>query len=198
MSFNDSGHVPSSTFPTLGGIAASLAVDAQGVIAAAKEAQQAFLASQISDEKRRALEAITNEQRTAVQAVMDSMATTARPAAVAQGAMLRDPANVQKLTNGKTIHVYVRKGGDNHERWLSFTIPDNIAQLEVMQKGIAIDGNQALWSVGRGEYDSNEKSWSYAGPLSDRIHNSLPDALLDEEQHVAEWLKDRGYTVIFS
>ena len=102
---------------------------------------------------------------------MDKMRKTAP--VLPSGAMLRDP-RTSKNDRWKDDSADARKGGDNHERWVSFTIPDGTSQLEVMQKGIAIDGNQALWSVGRGEYDSNEKSWSYAGPLSDRTQLAPP------------------------
>ena len=50
-----------------------------------------------------------------------------------------------------SITVYVRKGLEKHERIVSFTPPTEFSQLELMDAGWAIDGNQALRSITVGQ-----------------------------------------------
>jgi len=46
-----------------------------------------------------------------------------------------------------SVTVYVRKGFEKHERTLTFIPPAEFSQLELMDDGWAIDGNQMLRSV---------------------------------------------------
>src|SRR5712692_637052 len=66
---------------------------------------------------------------------------------VDQGKLLRDPENIRRLTDGKVIVAYVRKGASDNERRVGFARPENIPVGELLKRGIAIDGNQALFSV---------------------------------------------------
>jgi len=46
-----------------------------------------------------------------------------------------------------SVTVYVRKGVEKHERLVTFIPPTVFSQLELMDDGWAIDGNQMLRSV---------------------------------------------------
>ena len=56
-----------------------------------------------------------------------------------------------------SIQVYVRKGLDKSERLLSFIPPGEFSQKELVDTGWAIDGNQALRSIGVKELFSVER-----------------------------------------
>jgi hypothetical protein len=108
------------------------------------------------------------------------------------------------------VEVYVRKGADNRERWLSFTLPDTDIfntpdfQLALLRKGVALDGNQALWSISRvlntakaqRLYTENPSDYEYAGVFGNGGF-TLPDALAAEQLAVADWLKDQGFQALF-
>lgn len=55
------------------------------------------------------------------------------------------------------IKIYVRKGADDEERYLTFRIPDWLSQGEVLDQGWAIDGNQVLVAVGKRDLLSTER-----------------------------------------
>lgn len=70
------------------------------------------------------------------------------------------------------VQVYVRKGLDNDERYLSFIVPDWLSQGEVLDKGWAIDGNQVLFAVSKKE-------------------------LLAAERDLVDWFRQKGHGITF-
>ena len=72
----------------------------------------------------------------------------------------------------REVRVYVRKGTERGERWITFPIPDDISHSELMQNGWAIDGNQAILSV----------------PIT---------GLANKERQLMEWFRQKGYTTLF-
>lgn len=70
------------------------------------------------------------------------------------------------------VQVYVRKGLEDDERYLSFRFPDWLSQGEVLDKGWAIDGNQVLFSVSKRE-------------------------LLTAERELVEWFRQKGHGITF-
>ena len=96
------------------------------------------------------------------------------------------------------INVYVRKGAHNQERFLSFPIPPKaFVQDELLDLGVSIDGNQALWSV-TGSFDQDLPGWRYWGIFQEGFSESLPGALAREQRAVAEWLKAKGFRARFA
>ena len=86
------------------------------------------------------------------------------------------------MTDRKTIDVYIRLCKENREdcREITFRIPDGISQEEVLDRGYAIDGNEALRQV----------------PDSDTAP-ALAEALRDEQYGLRAWLGEYGYEVTF-
>jgi len=89
------------------------------------------------------------------------------------------------MTDRKKIQVdvYVRLDASETGREVSFRIPDDIPQHELLDKGYAIDGNSALTGV------------SAYGTGEDFV--SLADALREQQQSLRTWLDEKGYTVVF-
>jgi hypothetical protein len=70
------------------------------------------------------------------------------------------------------VKVYVRKGLDNDDRFLSFIVPEWLSQGEVLDKGWAIDGNQVLFAVSKKE-------------------------LLAAERDLVDWFRQKGHGITF-
>jgi hypothetical protein len=84
------------------------------------------------------------------------------------------------------IDVYVRLDESEKGRELSFRIPDDITQKEILDSGYAIDGNQVLIGVS-----------AYVEQGTGRVV-TLAEALRDLQQELVEWLGTTwGYTVVF-
>ena len=79
------------------------------------------------------------------------------------------------------IHIYVRKGRGDDERVITFLLPQDVAHTEWLQRGYAIDGNQAMITV---KGDSN------GGP-------ALSDALCTTQRDLVVFLAESGYPVHF-
>jgi hypothetical protein len=71
-----------------------------------------------------------------------------------------------------SIKVYVRKGVEKSERLITFVPPAEFSQLELIDDGWAIDGNQALQTV----------------PINRLKHT---------ESKLVEWFRQKGYTTFF-
>jgi len=83
------------------------------------------------------------------------------------------------------VHVYRTADEDADARHMSFTIPEGIAQAELLERGWAIDGPYALKTV-EPYVDSAGTTWS------------LGDALQSEEHDLVTWLGDKeGHEVRF-
>ncbi len=71
------------------------------------------------------------------------------------------------------VEVYVRRGSSNkEERYITFCIPEWLSQGEVLDKGWAIDGNQVLFTVAKGN-------------------------LLSAERELVEWFRQKGHGITF-
>lgn len=78
------------------------------------------------------------------------------------------------MTEGieQPVQVYVRRGLDNDERYISFVMPDWLNQGEVLDRGWAIDGNQVLFAVSKRE-------------------------LLAAERQLVDWFREKGHGITF-
>lgn len=70
------------------------------------------------------------------------------------------------------VQVYVRKGVEDDERYITFRFPEWLSQGEVLDKGWAIDGNQVLFSVSKRN-------------------------LLNAERELVEWFRQKGHGITF-
>jgi hypothetical protein len=118
-----------------------------------------------------------------------------------QGAALKRPENIAKLTDPRSLAIYVRKGASDDERWLSFRIPEGVDQVELLEAGFAIDGNQAVVSVSQTDLDG-EGRMGYAYRIFDpkpdwESDDNLPDALQHAEIALMTYLKGRGFSITF-
>ena len=97
-----------------------------------------------------------------------------------------------------SITVFVRKDG-NDFRSLSFQRPEEVEQLDAIERGFAIDGRNVVISVGPDWVDGTDVF--YRGPdgstASDDIR-PLAGVLRDTEAYLVKWLGDLGYKVEFA
>ncbi len=91
----------------------------------------------------------------------------------------------------KTVTVYVRKGSRNDSRTFSFDRLNEIEDIALLDKGIAIDGNQAMFEIVPDE-DGN-----YAGPFVDTGDVTLSEMISEVESNLVEWFEEIGYSVEF-
>jgi len=91
------------------------------------------------------------------------------------------------------IQVYVRKLDDD-ARSLSFRLPEGLPQADLVEKRVALDGNQALWTVGP-VATSGPTQWR--GRFNIRYQPNLSDALAEEQAELVAWAKTKGYEVTF-
>ncbi len=98
----------------------------------------------------------------------------------------------------KNITVYVRLGENEDVRTLSFDIPPNITQADLLDEGFAIDGHSAVYAV-KGYYNDEHVHYPEDAPASAREAWYVPlhDALRQEQENLIGWLKKKGYTVTF-
>jgi len=99
------------------------------------------------------------------------------------------------MADRETITIYVRLGpnDDESQRLLSFKRPASIPSSELLELGLAIDGNQVVSCVS--EMENHE---GFTGPLQAGWGSVLMDALLEEEKALAAWLDRHGYDVEFA
>jgi hypothetical protein len=71
------------------------------------------------------------------------------------------------------VHVFVRLGVDKIERVITFVIPKHIVQTDLLDVGIAVDGNQGI------------------------LVAASPKDLLEKETLVRNFLKDHNCTTVF-
>jgi hypothetical protein len=86
-----------------------------------------------------------------------------------------------------TIRVYVRlgNGSDKPVRELSFKIPSDIDQEDLLEYGFAIDGHTATLAVKA--YTDEDGDFI---PLSEALH--------DAQEEIVEWFDERDYDVVFA
>lgn len=99
----------------------------------------------------------------------------------------------------ETVKVFVRKpAGDDDARVLSFRIPDGLKDYfileaqELWSRGIALDGNQYIWTVERAEPPLP----GYVAPWSGETRGSLSAALAADETAVLRFFHEHGYSVL--
>jgi hypothetical protein len=100
------------------------------------------------------------------------------------------------------IKVSVRKGADG-ERLLSFPRPERIPTSELLERGVAVEGDQAVFSVS-GAWDPDEQRRVYTYPRFDLSvlprfgqADSLPEALAATEEGLVTFFKGYDYEVEF-
>ncbi len=111
----------------------------------------------------------------------------------------------------ETIRVYVRllednshPGGDEREgRSISFQLPERIPVAELLQRGVAIDGNRAMFAVG---WDDSVSSVGYPVYRSNFVNPdggntsywAFSSALAEAERELVDFLAEYDYTVQFA
>lgn len=92
------------------------------------------------------------------------------------------------------ITVYVRLGenGDKSARTLTFPTPEGINQGEALKTGLAIDGNEFVGAVYKGE----KGRYHHTG-VCPKPHTSLPSALRCIQLRLLRWLEGHGYAADF-
>jgi len=70
------------------------------------------------------------------------------------------------------VSVYVRKGIENDERYMTFRFPDWLSQGEVLDMGWAVDGNQVL-------------VFAYKADLQ------------TVQRKIVEWFRQKGFGITF-
>lgn len=99
------------------------------------------------------------------------------------------------MADRETITVYVRLGPNDNEyqRTLTFKRPGRVPSSELLELGLAIDGNQVVSCVSPRVDDEG-----FTGPLQDAYScPTLMDALREEEKTLIAWLDGHGYDVEF-
>jgi len=96
-----------------------------------------------------------------------------------------------------TVKIYVRLGESDRERVVSFRIPDGIDPLELLERGLALDGNQAAFSVTESDGDP-EEGIGFGSPLIERGNRTLTGALGDSQRALVAFLRDRGFEPLFA
>lgn len=94
------------------------------------------------------------------------------------------------------ILIYVRKGHSESERILSFHIPTEFPQKELLEKGFAIDGDNAVYSI----MDDSD-AWVVDTKTKETRRGpgkTMLDKLLDTQQSLMKWLTEKGYRVRFN
>lgn len=111
------------------------------------------------------------------------------------------------MTDSKTVTVYVRLGATKDSRELTFKIPAGISTSELLDKGFAIDGNEAVTGIGpiHSSYNDPEDGWQtfvyYASDPTDEgeyQYPSLASALREEQRFIKRTLKEYSYEVEFA
>jgi hypothetical protein len=115
-----------------------------------------------------------------------------------------DAAEDSSMPEEQTVMVYVRKGADDNERWLSFRPPASVDSTELLERGYALDGNQAIASISpQFEEATQVTQWWFPtlkepNPTADYSwEHSLPDALRNAELALVAYFKQRNHRVIF-
>jgi len=97
------------------------------------------------------------------------------------------------------ITVYVRKGRTDHERILSFNRPPDIPQTDILEAGMAFDGNAVVSAV---EWNDRAGHFIHALHVGDEPcrehHQSLAGALRCAEAQLFTWLVLHDYEVEFA
>lgn len=148
-------------------------------------------------------------------AVTTGAPATQTPISVSPTTKPTPPERTRAADDPETVTVYVRKGSTNDERWLSFNVPARLDSFELLSMGVALDGNQGIFSVSKGaavDWVSKEDGTvmpSYAYPTFVEVEeafalnpawatcSTLPDALREAELGLAKFLKSRGFSVAF-
>lgn len=97
-----------------------------------------------------------------------------------------------------TVKIYVRMNGDRKEdeREITFRIPEGVDALELLDLGMAIDGNQAAFSVAPA-WGADEPCWE--GPFTHEGSSStLTAELAAQQRELVKFLRSRGFQPQFA
>ncbi len=91
------------------------------------------------------------------------------------------------------IAVYVRKGSKETDRIITFQRPENTLASDLLDQGMAIDGNQV-----RVEVSYNPATEYFESTLKNTYpSDSMTHALLETERRVCIFLEARGLEAVF-
>ena len=94
----------------------------------------------------------------------------------------------------ETVSVYIRLGAHDEERLFSFKRPDSIPTAEMLEKGLAIDGDQVVFAVAPSRLGGYDHPFIEAGTMPS---TTLPEALHEAETGLIAWLGEHSYEVDF-
>ncbi len=109
-----------------------------------------------------------------------------------------------ETTTRPTVRIYVRLGAgdDDSSRNISFRIPEGLDPMELLDRGIALDGNQALLTVaevrGQDQYGNQVQPFeaAFASPLG--AGDTFAEALADTQRNLVTLLRERGFEPQFA
>lgn len=101
------------------------------------------------------------------------------------------------ITEKSVVRIFVRlvEGNGDHQRQISLRIPDGIDPIALLNLGFAIDGNQAVATVGPADPESG--MMGYVGPFQ-TTGASLNEALRDTQVELVQYLREHGFEPRFS
>jgi hypothetical protein len=102
-----------------------------------------------------------------------------------------DKSEAASTTTAIKVYVRLGAGGDDNVREVSFRIPEGINPIDLIDRGIAVDGNQAVFAVAWNRADEAFDSPFAAGP-------SLLTALAASQRALVAYLRERGFEPQFT
>lgn len=108
-----------------------------------------------------------------------------------------------KLPGSDVVKIYVRKVGnddnDADRRRISLRLPygNTLDPLELLDLGLAIDGNEAVFEIGP-RWEDVTRTTYYDGPLDDVPGESLAEGLLIQQKALVKFLREKGYKPEFA
>lgn len=100
-----------------------------------------------------------------------------------------------------SVVVFVRRGpnDDTNARVVSFKIPDGLDPLDLLDRGFAIDGDMASFTVYPVLVEVNGlPTFEYESTLVSQTRFSLTDALADAQKELVSFLSGKGYAPEFT
>lgn len=97
----------------------------------------------------------------------------------------------------KLVTIYVRRGEKDQERTIAFRIPERINSLDLLEQGFALDGNQAIFTVGW-VYDENVPGSGYYDAPFGKYGETLSSALNTAQRELVRYLREQGFEPKFA
>ncbi len=104
------------------------------------------------------------------------------------------------------VKIYVRLvDNDENRRSVAFRIPEGIDSLDLLERGFALDGNQAIFTVGPyidhgplGARSCFSQSITFGLEGGDELYDSLTEALRAAQRSLVKFLREQGFEPQFT